>query len=297
MLFDLHCDTLSRVFASQEKMENNSCHIDYSKADRYDTYSQIFAVYSDQSLSDEENYKLFFEIIEYAQPFIKSNNKFTPYLSVEGGKLLSSKIDRLDELYRAGVRFLTLVWADRCCVGGAHNDKTGLTSFGKEVVRRCFDLGIVPDISHSSDRTFEDTYELALQYGKPIIATHSNSRSVCLHNRNLTDNQFEKIRDIGGIVGISLCRYHLSNDEFCDIDSVIAHIDHYMELGGQKTVCLGCDLDGIDNLPDGMENISHIEKITDRLLSRGYSYDLAEAITYKNAKNFINKNNILSWSV
>lgn len=291
-LFDLHCDTLSEMLQSSQPLAKNNLHISLEKASCYDTYAQIFAVWSNQRLSDEENYSRFFEIIRNAAPELKAQDGFIPYLAVEGGKLLCGDLSRLDVLYKTGIRFLTLVWGDTCCVGGAHNTDEGLTAFGRDVVRRCFELNIIPDISHSSDKSFNDAYEIALEYGKPVIATHSNSRAVCNHRRNLTDDMFRRIVKIGGITGISLCRPHLTEKENCGVDTVTAHIEHYLSLGGEKTVCFGCDFDGIDNPPDSLSGVDDIYKIADRLLVLNYTDSLIKDIFYNNANNFVINNNI-----
>jgi membrane dipeptidase len=291
-LFDLHCDTLSEMLQYSQHLSENNLHISLKNAKRYDTYAQIFAVWSNQNLSDDENYARFFEIIRNAAPELRRKDDFMPYLAVEGGKLLGGDISRLNILFDTGVRFLTLVWSDTCCIGGAHNTSEGLTSFGRNVVRRCFELNIIPDLSHSSDRSFDDAYEIAAEYKKPVIATHSNSRSICNHRRNLTDDMFRRIAKIGGIVGISLCRPHLTEKKDCGIDTVISHIEHYLSLGGEKTVCLGCDFDGVSDLPDGIENIGDIYRIAERLSRLNYTDSLIEDIFYNNADNFVNYNKI-----
>lgn len=291
-LFDLHCDTLSEMLQSSQRLTENKLQVSLEKARQYDIYAQIFAVWSNQHMSDDENYSRFFDIVHNAESELKIRNEFIPYLAVEGGKLLGGNLSRLDVLYNTGVRFLTLVWSDTCCIGGAHNTEAGLTGFGRDVVKQCFELNIIPDLSHSSDRTFDETYEIALEFGKPVIASHSNSRTVCNHRRNLTDDMFRRIVSIGGITGISLCRPHLTEKEICDIESVIAHIEYYLSLGGDNTICLGCDLDGIDKPPDGISDVADLYKISDRLLQLNYSTTTIENIFFNNATDFMVNNKI-----
>ena len=272
------------------------------KAKIFDRYSQVFAVWSDNDKCDDENYGDFFKIRNYFIENLSENNiilcktgleykdnadknKNCAFLAVEGGKLLSDDITRLDVLYEHGVRFLTLVWNGLCKIGGAFNTDAGLTDFGKEVITRAQELGIMIDLSHSSDKTMYDVFEITR---KPVIATHSNSRSVFEHKRNLTDEQFSEIKKRGGVVGLSLCREHISGEPVT-IPGVIKHIDYYMSLGGENTVCFGCDFDGAE-IPDGVGDISGIEKICGELKKLGYDDTLIENIMYKNADNFIIKN-------
>lgn len=296
-LFDLHCDTLTEMFESSQELADNKLHVSMKKAACYDPYMQIFAIWSNQNLSDDDNYINFFKIYRNTATQYKINDSFVPFLAVEGGKLLNNDLKRLDELYRTGVRFLTLVWKDVCCIGGAYNTGEGLTPFGTDVVKKCFDLNIVPDLSHASDKSFYETAELSSQYGKPVVATHSNSRTICNHKRNLSDDMFRCIVRSGGITGISLCRPHLTQNETCTIDTVISHIEHYLSLGGENTVCLGCDFDGIDSLPDGISDIGDLRRLADRLIQLNYSNSLTEDIFYNNAFRFMTDNHILSESL
>jgi membrane dipeptidase len=104
---------------------------------------------------------------------------------------------------------------------------------------------------------------------------------------------FCRIKNAGGIVGISLYRLHLTNKKACGIDTIITHIEHYLSLGGEKTVCLGCDLDGIPDLPDDIEDIGDIYKIADRLSQLNYPSCLIEDIFFNNANNFVKNNKII----
>jgi membrane dipeptidase len=184
-----------------------------------------------------------------------------------------------------------MVWGGESCIGGAHNTSLGLTHFGKSAARRAFELGIVPDVSHSSESTVDDLIEISTELGKPLIATHSNSYEVYSHSRNLRDRHFKEIVSTGGIVGISLCDIHIQPAEYGhpNIDSIVRHIEHYLEIGGENTICMGCDFDGCD-LPDGFESVSDTVKLFDRLSQLGYSNELIEKISYKNAREFIKRN-------
>ncbi|MCL1857899.1 MAG: dipeptidase [Oscillospiraceae bacterium] len=300
---DLHCDTAFEIYKSNRGLNKNKYHVDMEKAKIFDRYSQIFAIWSDNDKNDDENYDDFFKIRNYLTEnlsennislcktgleYKKSKNKNRAFLAVEGGKLLSGDISRLDVLYKNDVRFLTLVWNGICKIGGAFNTDEGLTDFGKKIVRKCEELGIVIDLSHSSDKTVSDVFEISK---KPVIASHSSSRSVIsCHKRNLADEQFLEIKKRGGIVGISLCRGHIADENgLVTIKDIIKHIDYYMSLGGENIICFGCDFDGAE-IPEEVENITGVMKICDELKKIGYKDTLIENIMYKNADNFIIKN-------
>lgn len=291
-LFDLHCDTVYELYKKREGLKNNSCHIALDKSKEYDRYRQVLAIWSENGLSDEDCFAQYEKIIEYFSALKSETEEYDNFsydLAVEGGKLLGKDMSRLYRLKNDGIKILTLVWGGECEIGGAHDTDIGLKPFGKDVVKECFLLGIVPDVSHSSDKTFFDTAEFFGKYGKSMIATHSNSRKIHSHKRNLSDEMFKIIVESGGVVGISLYPPHLCDGE-CDVDSVVRHIDHYMEIGGENSLCMGCDFDGVECLPNGISDISSLPKIFDRLKMLGYSDEICDRLFYKNAEEYFMNN-------
>lgn len=299
--FDLHCDTALKAYKTKSDFKENQLHIALDrvspdKPEGFEKYNQVLAVFSEHSLGEEETYAQLFRVVEYLETKKPFPEFFDYILGVEGGKLLAGDIARLDRLYELGVRILTLVWGDECCIGGAHNTSKGLTDFGKEVLERCFEIGIIPDVSHSSDAMFYEVYEMSVRLGKPFIASHSNSRAVCCHSRNLTDDMFVKLLECGGIVGISLCPPHLREGGGADVNDVIMHIKHYLELGSERSarraeevLCFGCDFDGTE-LPNGIHGVESISFIVEAMKSAGISEEIIEKIMYKNADAFFKRN-------
>ena len=211
------------------------------------------------------------------------------YLSVEDARLIAGKIERLDVLYEMGVRFLIPMWSGKSCIGGAFDSDEGLTDFGKEVIKRCFDIGIIPDISHASIKSANDIFNIAEGVRKPVIASHSCSFAAYHHARNLRDDQFERIKSLGGIVGLSFCRYHLTNkNDKCNTDNILAHLEHYLEIGGEDTVCFGADMDGAP-MPDDIKGIESVPMLYEKLCDR-FGRAVSDKITYQNAYNFVKLN-------
>ncbi len=307
-LIDLHCDTILQIQRNNTLLKSNNHHISLEKVSTYDNYAQIMAIFIPNKLSDEQGYCYFHEAYGYymsqlsvyrneATPITDgkyisecwNNNKSPLLLSVEDARILNNDITRLDNLYNKGVRFLVLMWSDSTCIGGSHNTTEGLTDFGRLVMHRCFELGIVPDVSHASEQTTSDMIEIAKQSSKPLIASHSNSYAVYPHSRNLRDKHFEEIRDLGGLVGISLCRSHLANKDSACIDDILKHVEHYLSLGGENIVSLGCDLDGT-SLPEGFSDVRDVIKIADKMAQLGYNEEIINKLFWRNAKEFIEKN-------
>ena len=306
-LIDTHCDTVTNICNKKEGFWNNSAHISLEKLGAYKNYAQFFAIFTSTHLTDDEGYDYFLSVSDYFNSEIQKNqsriakidsfddlnnafadNKTGALLAVEDARILGGKIERLDEMKRRGVKYLTLMWGGKTCIGSSHDSLGGLADFGVEVVKKCFALGIIPDVSHSNEQTTSEIIALAKEYGKPVIASHSNSFKQYPHSRNLRENHLKDIILLGGLVGISLCPMHLCEKD-ADIDDVIAHIDSYMSLGAQDILGLGCDLDGTD-LPLGFSGIESLYLIAERLAAKGYSDEQIEKIFYKNHLSFIEKN-------
>lgn len=289
-LFDLHCDTLGEIFRRGEGMFDNSRHIELNKAfSVLESYTQVMAIWSEHYASNDENYSRCLQALDYAEKHIFGIPNFTPILAVEGGKLLNGDISRLAPLAERGVKIFTLVWKDTCHIGGAYNNREGLSDFGKEVVCRCFELGITPDLSHSNDEICYQAIELAKGAKKPLIASHSCSRGVYDHPRNISDGVAKEVASLGGVIGVNFVSDHLGSRE---VETVVSHIDRLKNVCGENAVCLGTDFDGTsdDTLPYGIENVGKIGVLYDALVKKYHSEDFADAVFYKNAEHFAKRN-------
>lgn len=290
--FDLHCDTLTKAHDQGESIISGSCDISLDLTSNFEKYIQVLAVWSDPKYTDDELYERFFSVLSHFKRTALHEN-FSYLLAVEGGRLIGDNISRIDTLFASGVRIFTPLWKGVTQLGGAFGENIGLTDFGKRAVSRCLELGIIPDVSHASDRSFYDIYALCERYERPFIASHSNSRSVCDHARNLTDEMAQIIIKTDGLIGISLYPPHLNDSGKADLDDICRHVEHYLVLGAEKCLCLGCDFDGTDgDLPEEISKINDVEKIYLRL-SKSFSKETADDIFFENAHNFFEINGIL----
>ncbi len=290
--FDLHCDTLSATYDRGETILKNTCDISLDLTSSFEDYIQVLAVWSDPKYTNDELYARFFSVLSHFKSTSLPEN-FSYILAVEGGALIGNDLSRIDELYASGVRIFTPLWKGITQLGGAFGENLGLTEFGKSAVRRCLELGIIPDVSHASDRSFYNVCELSENFGKSFIASHSNSRAVCDHPRNLTDEMARIIIKNNGLIGISLYSPHLSESGHADLDDICRHAEHYLSLGAEKALCLGFDFDGTDgDLPEGIRKIDDTEKIYS-YLSKSFSEKTANSIFFENAHDFFEKNGIL----
>ena len=158
-------------------------------------------------------------------------------------------------------------------------DGVGISSFGRDVVKELENNNIAVDLSHASDRLFYDVINIAK---KPVIATHSNSRKITNVKRNLTDEQFRIISQMGGIVGLNFYRGFLNNnEEKASIDDIILHAEHFLNLGGEDVLAIGSDFDGAD-MPTDISGVESIPSIYQRFLKE-FGEKITKKIFFDNA--------------
>lgn len=288
-IIDLHCDTIGEMFDRKLDFSSEELDISSSGIAKYNEYIQVTAVWSPKDLSNEACWERFIGACDYANDTSFPAN-FKRILAVEDARLIGGDLLRLETMRDMGVRFLTLTWAGDTQIGGAHDSDEGLTAFGKKTVERCFELGIISDVSHASDASFDDVFDISRKYKMPFVATHSNSRDVFEHGRNITDDMYLAIASVGGITGVSLEPTHLGNEP--GIVAAVRHILHYFDLS-ENHVCLGCDFDGRTSRTRGLETAGELINLGRALVSAGLIEEDVDRIFYRNAERFLKENNIL----
>ena len=292
-LLDAHCDTLTTALAAGAALEKNALHLDLHRLGRFSPAGQVFAVWGDPAAPP---------VLEKALAFLEETlrrndglalcptpgarraawaaGKTAVLVSVEGAEQLCCDRRRLPELRRRGVSFIHLCWnSDNALCGAALDGGGGLTAAGRDFVRACWDCGIAVDLSHASDRTFFDVAELSAAAQRPLFAGHSNCRALCPHPRNLTDEMLRTVIASGGAVGLNLCPDFLGLGR--DMAAALAHCGHVLDLGGEKCLCLGCDLDGIEALPRGFAGVESLADFF-ALLGAKRGEETAKNVFYRN---------------
>ena len=299
---DLHCDTITELLERQEDLSDNSCQVSLAQSHGFDRYFQTFALWINPDLSPQNAYTRFFQLYECYRSQLEKNpciqevtswhdfetmwatKRCFSLLSIENASCFLQPENCVEEFYRLGVRMVSLTHtADNqfACGNETRND-TGMTSAGRRLVALCEKKGYILDVSHLSFKSFWDFTECSQ---RPFIASHSNSHALCRHSRNLTDDMFRVIVDRGGIVGLNLYAKFLG-EKSATIDSLLLHLEHFLELGGEHAVAFGCDLDGIDQMPEELCGLRDIHKIAERMLTLNYSQNLIENLFWNNALNF-----------
>ena len=303
--FDLHCDTALALLGEDVNqagsLASNKGHIDLNRAEKLAGYCQCFACFTTPYMEQWHHITptlVFEREIATIQREIDKNKKrisiaYTPedvianqekgkmsaILTIEGPAGFGFDPELLESMFLAGFRISTLGWNESNPLTGSNQTGGGLTELGKAYVRQAQSLGILVDVSHISDEGFWDIMKITQA---PVIASHSNSRALCNHSRNLTDDMFRAIRDSGGVAGINQFADFLGQKP--TLDTVCDHIFHFMELDPEgKHIALGGDLDGCEALAEGFEGVQSYDALADRLIARGLDAATVQNIYWNNA--------------
>ena len=290
--FDAHCDTIHRchtagtLFRDPElrafydiagNLRRSGGHIDLERAGGFARYAQFFALYQSPQLVPEGSsmpeqgvllHQRFLREMEENRERILpcrtgaevdaavGQGKAAALLSIEGAELLDCDIRRLDTAYDWGVRLLNPVWnyANRLSGSNAQQPEQGLTAYGRDFLRRMEELSIYIDVSHLSDAGF-------------------------------TDDMFRAIRDSGGVAGLNYYQHFVGEDP--TIEGLVRHVEHFLELDGERSLCLGGDMDGCELLAGGMRGLEDVPLLWQALADRGYPQSLLEDLFWNNLRRLI----------
>jgi microsomal dipeptidase-like Zn-dependent dipeptidase len=191
-------------------------------------------------------------------------------LGIENGIALDGKLENLQHFKDRGIVYMTLCHNgdnDICDSAKGHNTWNGMSPFGEKVIREMNRLGIMVDLSHAGEKSFYDALDIS---ATPIVCSHSSSRALCDHPRNLTDDQMRALAAKGGVAQTTIYNGFLKKDGEATILDVMAHLDHAIQVMGIDHVGLGTDFDG-DGGVRGLASSSELLNFTRQLLVRRYS--------------------------
>jgi membrane dipeptidase len=297
---DTHCDTAMRMVEGFDiTNRSDSGHVDIPRLIEGGVDVQVFACWIGKPGEPKGYYSVLakkminaiytqfgknYNFIEHISNFsdiekANKNGKIAGIIAIEGGQAIEDDLYMLDVFYGLGVRLMTIVWGSTNWADASREPEkfNGLTDFGKSVIKEMNRLGMIVDVSHSSDKTTWDVLEISTE---PIIASHSSAQAICGHPRNVNDDLIKAISQSGGAIFINFCPEFLDEDfwkgsrkEAPLIDKVIAHIDHIANVGGIESVGIGSDYDGMGPAPIGLEDVSKFPNITKKLIEKGYKED------------------------
>ncbi|MDP9229146.1 MAG: dipeptidase [Bacteroidota bacterium] len=341
IVVDTHNDVLSTVVMKGMNIENDltgKSHSDIARFKKGGVDVQIFSVFSDERFGKDTAFKYANIEIDSLYAIVGRNtdkmmmvtntsqlkqavrqHKIGCMIGVEGGHMIEDNLQYLDSLYQRGARYMTLTWNNSTSWATSAADESknkmpfgskGLTEFGKQVVRRMNESGMIVDVSHVGEQTFRDAINTTT---KPVIASHSCAYALCPVSRNLKDDQIKAIGRNGGVIHLNFysgfldSNYNKRKDAFLlkhkqQVDSLkeikwanyeieeyiskkypeeanalrpplsvlLDHLDYIVKLIGVDHVGLGSDFDGIESAPQQLDDVTDFPLITKELLKRGY---------------------------
>ncbi len=246
---------------------------------------------------------------------LKKAGKIAAFIGLENGYPVGIDIARVKQFYEMGARYITLCHSKNNDICDSSTDSkgpenNGLSSFGVEVVKEMNRLGMMVDVSHSSDKSFYDVIKLS---EAPVIASHSSCRALCESPRNLTDDMLLSLKENGGVIQICILSGYIKTpdpnpemeakleelkarfgdfnalpddqkskmrseyreiqrkyEKLATVKDVVDHIDHVVQVIGVDYVGIGTDFDGGGGV-EGCMSAADMKNITIELLRRGYS--------------------------
>ncbi|HCL83088.1 MAG TPA: membrane dipeptidase [Chitinophagaceae bacterium] len=342
ILVDTHNDFLSKAVESHVVFDTNLNGITQSDLGRMFSGGvkvQVFSIFCDEhygrgsafAMANRELDSLYaivgrnpktMQIVYSYKELLRAvkEHKLACMSGVEGGHMIEDKMDNLDSFYKRGVRYMTLTWNNSTSWSTSAMDESqqafkvtsyGLNDFGKQVVKKMNQLGMMVDVSHIGEKTFWDVMATTT---RPVIASHSSVYALCPVFRNLKDDQIRAIAKNGGVIQVNFYSGFLDSTYVRKFDTfykkhrheydsmynlklsalvvedyfskkykteleimrpplslLIDHIDYIVKIVGVDYVGLGSDFDGIDSAPVGLDGVEDFPKITEALIKRGYS--------------------------
>lgn len=307
-IFDLHCDTIEELRKRGEDFLHSTTQFQMKDQDKFGKAVQCLAVFvpdtirGAEAVSFVDSYWQYMNeqtakisdraaLIEKTEDMdaIFAAHKWAFMRTIESGAALGGILDNVDHFASLNFKMMGLVWNGANELGSGPRNETGLTDFGRAVVKRMEAVGMIVDVSHLNDAGFDDLLEIA---ERPFVASHSNVRACCAHPRNLTDRQFQEIVRRGGLCGINLFSL------FCEKpddggknqkEAILRHVYHMLELGGEEVIAWGTDFDGEITCHPDLESPYGIAKYGDYLTAHGIPEKVVKKMAFENAYNFFRK--------
>jgi len=342
VLIDTHNDILSATMLDGKDISHRLS-VGHSDLDRWKeggVDGQFFSVWTDKTPRNKEGfYKDAIQEIDLLSILLLRNpnrmtlalnyrdvkkgihqGKFVALIGVEGGHMIEDDLGKLEELSSLGMRYMTLTWNNSTSWATSAMDETqhpdslkhkGLTDFGKQVVKKMNELGVIVDLSHTGEQTF---YDALATTSKPVLLSHSSVWNICPVFRNVKDDQIKAVAKNGGVICINFYSGFIDSnfakkmeqlegtegkrikDSLGNkydaaklneiwkkyfsvqlepyrptISQLVDHIEYIVKLVGDDYVGLGSDFDGVSSLPIGMDDVTKYPLITKELRKRGYS--------------------------
>lgn len=290
---DLHCDTITKLCYPWENLYKNRRMVDIASMQKGGTLIQCFAAFVPTGcypapLRNSLTWRRFLKLADRKDRLLsvhsdalrpvlaaddveqcRADGRIGAMFTIEDAGVFGSDITRVKAAYDRGVRIASLTWNHENTLAFPNSPKQsvmrrGLKPFGFQVIEEMKRIGMIIDVSHLSDGGFWDVANAAKASHTPFVATHSNSRAMTGHPRNLTDDMIRMLAEQGGVMGLNFCPLFLrknDRDQKSRIEDMVRHVLHIRSVGGSGVLAIGTDFDGIDGkleigTPEGMPRLA-----------------------------------------
>lgn len=305
-VYDLHCDVLYKLAKAEDPMsfvDSPKLQASKKNLEAGEIALQIFAVFVSEGFPKKQ---LFLEAIrqieffhteivgkhdniipiyEWEQLKTLKDGQIGAVLSLEGLDMIDGDLYKLKLLLSHGVKLVGLTWngANKVADGSFEESGTGLTPFGEEVLSLLNEQKVIVDVSHLSEQSFWDV----LPKAKWLMASHSNSRTLCDSARNLNDKQINALIARNSPIHVVYYPPFINGAEkSVELEDLVKHIEHIVSLGGKHLIGLGSDFDGINEFVIGLEDASKTQNLVMKLLET-YTIEEVAGITSQNFERFV----------
>lgn len=311
---DLHCDLYTHFDLKTKNKEENifkKYHLDNFK--KGNVLLSVANIWVDEVLYPDVSQKAKEIMVNSSNEYYQNNDvlnlvlkydditydgRINLLIGLEGLNYLEKATD-IYFMYQYGARLASLTWNNSNIFAASitNDNDYGLTDEGVKLIKIMNELKMIIDISHLSDKAAVDILKLSNQ---PVIASHSNSRTICNHRRNISDEIALMIKEKGGVVGLNSYPVFVSSDDNKkNVEGLVDHLDYFKKLIGIDHVSFGFDfmdffdnddLDGFiegDSFMSDLKNQSYLDNLINSMKNRGYTDEEIEKVSYKNALRII----------
>lgn len=301
-----HVDTLLNYDKSVKYNffeDNNNCHVDLPKLKKGRVKLVTFAIFVEPQF--KPHYALqrtiqlldrFHLLLSKARELVLiedycdvkkiiNSDKIGVMLAIEGAESIFD-LSVLRIFHKLGVRMISLTWNQRNHLAdgvGELEANGGITKLGKKIIKEITNLRIIIDVSHLAPASFWDIIKLV---DLPVVASHSNAKSLCNHPRNLDDKQIKAISKKQGLIGLNFAPFFLTKKKDVEIIHIIKHINYIKEMIGIEHIVLGSDFDGITETPATLTNAGQLGNLYTELVNNNFDKKEIKKVFYKNWLNF-----------
>ena len=300
---DFHCDTITELHDHPEKgsLLKNSLYVDLEKLKKGGCFIQDFALWVDKKEMPDvwKRYEsllgTFRREMEAWHRLIcpircredlreaEEEGKIGALLSVEGGEAAGGSVEKLERMYKDGVRLMTLTWNYPNEIGFPNGMEGGITKKGREMVEAMENLHMIVDTSHLND---EGTREILMTCHVAPMASHSDARAVTGHRRNLPDDLIRLFGEKGGLIGLNFANHFTGAEDVTTLDSIVRHARHIRDVGGIDVLALGSDFDGIEPKLE-LKDASEMGRLAEALKKGGFKEEEIEKIFWWNGERYL----------